>query len=674
MAQTLNNLAVLYETSSQARYAEAEGLYRRALVIYEKAFGENHPEVASTLDNLALLATRRNDDANALAWSRKATAAVIAHARTQVTDARPKAGARSLVEQRASYFGDHVASLAAAARQRLEPEAALLREGFEIAQWAGQSAAAAALAQMAARQAKGEGALARLVRERQDLERRWQEFDERLNSALGSGDSKLAAEQRRELASLGAKLTAVDGQLAREFPDYALLSDPKPLSIAAAQALLGPDEALFLTLDTAGGTFAWLVTRQDASWRKLPLTAQAIADKVQALRCGLDYEGEWSVKERRDRCLRLLKVATAPASASDLLPFDLAVAHELYEAVFGSFKAAIKDKHLLVIPSGALTSLPLHVLVTQKPETAVPASSDYRGVPWLSPPHGMSVLPSVTSLKALRDHAKGSPAPKPYIGFGNPLLKGGDGRQTCPAVSTAVPEKATTRGGQPGNAARPVRGGLGDVARLRAQTPLPESTDELCAVGRTLEASASDILLAARATERNVKALSANGALASYRVLHFATHGLLPEETASLAHGIAEAALLLTPPDRASEEDDGLLTASEITLLRLNADWVILSACNTAAGDKLGADALSGLARAFFYAGARALLVSHWAVDNVSAVELTTKAFAAMKLDPRLGRAGALERSMQILRSSDVRSAHPASWAPFVLVGEGAAR
>ena len=152
-------------------------------------------------------------------------------------------------------------------------------------------------------------------------------------------------------------------------------------------------------------------------------------------------------RSRRDRCLRLLKVTTAPASAIDLLPFDLAVAHELYEALFGPFKDAIKDKHLLVVPSGALTSLPLHVLVTEKPETAVPASSDYRGVPWLSPPHGMSVLPSVTSLKALRDHAKGSAAPKPYIGFGNPLLKGGDGRQTCPAVSSpAVPEQSHDTG------------------------------------------------------------------------------------------------------------------------------------------------------------------------------------------------------------------------------------
>jgi CHAT domain-containing protein len=107
-------------------------------------------------------------------------------------------------------------------------------------------------------------------------------------------------------------------------------------------------------------------------------------------------------------------------------------------------------------------------------------------------------------------------------------------------------------------------------------------------------------------------------------------------------------------------------------LLKLNADWVIMSACNTGGGDKSG-EALSGLARAFFYAGARALLVSHWYVDSASAVALTTKTFDEMKRDPKLGRAEALERSMQALIANGGRFSHPANWAPFVVVGEGAA-
>ena len=101
---------------------------------------------------------------------------------------------------------------------------------------------------------------------------------------------------------------------------------------------------------------------------------------------------------------------------------------------------------------------------------------------------------------------------------------------------------------------------------------------------------------------------------------------------------MAEPSLALSIPAQSSSDDDGLLTASEVAQLKLNADWVVLSACNTIAGDKPGAEALSGLARAFFYAGARALLVSHWAVESNAATLLTTSTFDLLKSDPRLGR------------------------------------
>ena len=128
-----------------------------------------------------------------------------------------------------------------------------------------------------------------------------------------------------------------------------------------------------------------------------------------------------------------------------------------------------------------------------------------------------------------------------------------------------------------------------------------------------------------------------------------------------------EPSLALTIPKQPSELDDGLLTASEVAQLKLNADWVVLSACNTIAGEKPGAEALSGLARAFFYAGARALLVSHWAVDSAAATRLTTETFDILKADPRLGRAEALRRAMlgYMNDTSDPRHAYPAFWAPF---------
>ena len=181
----------------------------------------------------------------------------------------------------------------------------------------------------------------------------------------------------------------------------------------------------------------------------------------------------------------------------------------------------------------------------------------------------------------------------------------------------------------------------------------------------------SAVYLGQRATVAQVKALSASGDLARARVVHFATHGLLAGQTALFAKNKAEPALLLTPPATASEEDNGLLTASEVAQLNLNADWVVMSACNTAAGSNEGAEALSGLARAFFYAGARSLLVSHWEVDSEAAVAITTGAMNAMKAEPKIGRAGALRRSIAALIARGGRFAHPSVWAPFVLVGNG---
>ena len=118
-----------------------------------------------------------------------------------------------------------------------------------------------------------------------------------------------------------------------------------------------------------------------------------------------------------------------------------------------------------------------------------------------------------------------------------------------------------------------------------------------------------------------------------------------------------------------------MLTASEVAQLKLNADWVVLSACNTIAGDKPGAEALSGLARSFFYAGARALLVTHWAVDSAAATRLTTSTFDRLKADPKLGRAEALRQAMlaYLNDASSPSNAYPAFWGPFALIGEGAA-
>jgi CHAT domain-containing protein len=136
----------------------------------------------------------------------------------------------------------------------------------------------------------------------------------------------------------------------------------------------------------------------------------------------------------------------------------------------------------------------------------------------------------------------------------------------------------------------------------------------------------------------------------------------------------------LTPPLAPTKDDDGLLRASDVPQLKLNADWVVLSACNTAAPDgSPGAEGLSGLAKAFFYAGARSVLVSHWPVISGAAAKLATGAFHMLASDPNLGRAEAFRRSILSLidnagkQDSPANEAHPSYWAPFVVVGEAGA-
>jgi CHAT domain-containing protein len=325
------------------------------------------------------------------------------------------------------------------------------------------------------------------------------------------------------------------------------------------------------------------------------------------------------------------------------------------------------------VPSGPLTQLPFQVLVT-----AAPGKGGYKSAAWLARDHALAVLPAVSSLKALRRVARPSTATKPMIGFGNPLLDGPDSRYAKSAQRARDNQRCRRDGFRSVTALFGLRGvapvsmgggGLANVAHIRVQAPLPETADELCAVAGDLRADAGEMRLGARATEHEVKVLSQSGRLADYRVVHFATHGAMAGELSPAS----EPGLILTPPAEASADDDGYLSASEIAGLKLDADWVILSACNTAAGDASGAQALSGLARAFFYAQARALLVSHWAVNSDATVKLITSAMRDMSQDGHIGRAEALRRAMLALIDKGApQEAHPAYWAPFIVVGEGA--
>jgi CHAT domain-containing protein len=348
--------------------------------------------------------------------------------------------------------------------------------------------------------------------------------------------------------------------------------------------------------------------------------------------------------------------------------FDLGLAYELHATLLGPVEALVKDKrHLLVASAGALTALPFHLLVTEEPAVPVPGINDiaaYRDAAWLLRRHAVSVLPSVASLKALRVLAHEQPGAKPMVGFGDPVFSPDEdkapGGQRVAEARTVAKTRAFTDFWQ--------GAGVDRTMLSQALPRLADTADELKAVAGKLGAPAADIHLRADASETTVK----RAPLADYRVVYFATHGLV----ASDVKGLAEPSLALSLPKQPTDLDDGLLTASEVAQLKLNADWVVLSACNTIAGDKPGAEALSGLARAFFYAGTRALLVTHWPVASDAATRLTISTFDAIKSDPGIGRAEALRRAMlaDLNNESGPLNAYPAFWGPFEVVGVGTSR
>jgi CHAT domain-containing protein/Tfp pilus assembly protein PilF len=618
VARSLNNLGDLYQR--QDRFAEAEPIYQRALAIRERSVGPDHPDTVASLNNLASLYQAEGRTADALPLVER----MMPGGRAQLRVALP-------------VFLD------AQKKQLLPPDVAF-DKALDVIQHGAQSSAASAVNKLAVRLAAGTDRLAELVRRDQDLASESDSLDKSIISALSKqGSPRDAAAGRARLAAIAIERAGLQKTLSTEFPDYAALSNPLPLKAQEIQALLSGDEALVLFAPAEKESFVLALTRDTFDWQRVALGADALSQKVALLRRGLDVGKAYD------------------ASGKSGL-YDLALANELYTALFGPVEGLVKDKRsLLVAPSGALTALPFHLLVTEKPAAAIPDKMEgYRSAAWLLRRQAVSVLPSVASLNALRGFARRDQAVKPMTGFGDPLFNPSGSGNERRTASRSVTSLAYTDFWQ----------GAGvDRGKLALALPqLPDTADELNAVGKDLGVLAADIHLGADASETTVK----RAPLADYRIVYFATHGLVAGDI----KGVAEPSLALSIPKQPSALDDGLLTASEVAGLKLNADFVVLSACNTIAGDKPGAEALSGLARAFFYAGARSLLVTHWAVDSAAATRLTTSTFDLLKADPKLGRAEALRRAMLAYLDDGAlpRNAYPALWGPFALIGEGESR
>src|SRR5262249_48266767 len=311
---------------------------------------------------------------------------------------------------------------------------------------------------------------------------------------------------RKEIAEIESRIASVSARLEREFPDYAALASPKPLKAEEIQTLLGADEALLFWLAGDKESYVFAVTREAFAWKTIAVARKTLEEKVSAFRRGLD------VDELQDS-----------VDAGKPVLFDLGLAPELYGLLVGPVEALVKDKpNVLVVPSGALTSLPFHLLVTEKPAVPRPQLTGiaaYRDAAWLMKRHAVSVLPSVASLKALRVFARKEQGAKPMVGFGDPVFSPQQVAADAPRGRAPPPKKAKTRA-----YADYWKGHGIDRANLAAALPaLPDTAKELKAVAKEVGAAAADIHLGKDASETTVK----RAPLADYRIVYFATHGLV---------------------------------------------------------------------------------------------------------------------------------------------------
>jgi len=655
-----SRIAALYATGQlDAGIAAADALVKRQIA----RTGPNSLDTASARGTLALGYARAGRDADAIREF-KATIPILMAGMHETDDDDP-----TLVAARSARLQRVVEAYIGVLARSPNPSNDSAVETFALADAVRGHAVEHALADSSARMVTKDPALAELVRTAQDAAKQLSAELGALNNLLAlpsdQRDDQTVRATNAEIAKLRADRNTALQRITRQFPSYANLIDPKPPTVDEIKATLRPGEALLSFYFGQDASFVWAVPKDGAvAFAAVPLTAIELEAKVRQLRQALEPQ---------------------VTTVSDIPPFDLTLAYQLYSLLLKPVESGWTGaKSLIVVTNGALGELPLGLLPTAPAQIdlqAKPLFAGYRSVPWLARSHAVTVIPSASALVTLRHLPPGSPNRDLLIGFGDPYFsaaEAAEAEQEQAAVATQIasandPAAAVTRGIPLKLRAAPHTEDV-DVAELSMLPRLPDTRLELTAVAKALQVDpAKALYLGKQANEQNVETMD----LSHYRILAFATHGLVPGDI----DGLTQPALALTAPDIAGIKGDGLLTMSEILALKLDADWVVLSACNTAAGAGAGAEAASGLGSAFFYAGTRALLVTNWSVHSESARELISDLFRRESADSTLSRSEALRQAMMALldrggfQDDSGRTlfayAHPLFWAPYSIIGDG---
>lgn len=655
---TPERIITLYKTNDiAAGIADAKLLLARTA----QRFGEQHLETARARGLLAVGLGLANDDVEALNEYQAALTSLSSTSGQNEDDDSSTVIARDLLTR--MIIESYISLRARVARSG---DATLAMDTFTLAEAIKGHAVQNALTAAAARLMADDRALTELVRSEQDLQKRIGAQLGLLNNVLALPPSERDDGIISQLRSTIGKLQSEHGSILRaieqEYPQYADLVRPKPPTVVEIQRALKSDEAFVSFYFGQDGSFVWVVPKSGPiAFVPIAVTANDIAARIARLRQALQPDAE---------------------TIGDIPAFDLKGAYDLYNLLLKPVEATWRPApSLIVATNGALGLLPLSLLPTAPAtldENAEPLFAGYRKVPWLARTHAVTMVPSAAALLTLRQLPAGATARDKFVGFGDPYFNAEEAREATDEKATAVTnvrtaEVVVTRGIPLRRRSVPQTESL-NSADLGVLPRLPDTADELRSIALALDTDPETALhLGKDANEHEVETLG----LSKFRIVAFATHGLLPGDL----DGLTQPALALTAPAVAGVDGDGLLTMSKILSLKLDADWVVLSACNSGAGAGADAEAASGLGRAFFYAGSRAILVTNWSVHSASARELVSDLFHRQAADAKISRAEALRQAMLAMidgkgyRDDDGKIlfayAHPLFWAPYTIVGDG---
>jgi CHAT domain-containing protein/tetratricopeptide (TPR) repeat protein len=477
-----------------------------------------------------------------------------------------------------------------------------------------------------------------------------------------------AAAFDKEIAQLSARFRDVEVQIRQSSPRYAALTKPQPLSAQEIQQQLDDQTVLLEFALGEKQSWLWAVTRTSVNSYQLSSSneIEPAARKVYELltvRQPKKGETEAQYKARVTQSETSLQNESARLSRLLLAPIATRLQSEW------------KDKRLAIVASGTLeyipfAALPLPQATGEKSgmETKNPQSTEP-----LIARHEIINLPSVSALAAIRRETSGrKTAEKTVAVIADPVFE-----PTDPRVLKAMQQDnnksmvVSVRSGEPSaNATQAQAAPVGDSDLGRALrsfdllnerggfSRLPFSREEAEAIatlaGKTALMKATDF--------QATRTVATSGELARFRILHFATHGLLNSERPELS------GLVLSLVDEHGKSQDGFLRMHEIYNLHLPAELIVLSACQTALGKQIRGEGLVGLTRGFMYAGAERVVASLWQVDDLATAELMKRFYRAMLKDGM--RPAQALRAAQLEMMKQERWASPYFWAAFTIQGE----